>query len=169
MRYFSLFYCIFSRKRIHESINRGLLAGMIKVKEYTEEELSRIISTYTNSLVRLAFTYTKNVPDAEDVVQEVMIRVTINTSINYIKAVKRRKAEPLSYDIPDMTREEGFLLEILDVLPQKYKSVLYLYYYEGYSIKEIGQILGKPESTISTWMSRTRKKLKNQLEKEGVI
>ncbi len=163
---------------------------MIKVKEYTEEELSRIISSYTKSLVRLAFTYTKSVPDAEDVVQEVMIRlitkkpwfenethekawlvrVTINTSINYIKAVKRRRAEPLSYDIPDtVRREEGFLLEMLDVLPGKYKSVLYLYYYEGYSIKEISRILGKPESTISTWLSRARKKLKVQLEKEGDI
>lgn len=189
MRYFSLLHCIFSRKRIHELINRGLLAGMIKVKEYTEEELNRIISTYTNSLVRLAFTYTKNVPDAEDVVQEVMIRlmtkkpwfenenhekawlirVTINTSINYIKAVKRRKAEPLSYDIPDMTREEGFLLESIDALPEKYKSVLYLYYYEGYQIKDLSQILQKPESTISTWLSRARKRLKVQLEKEGDI
>lgn len=160
---------------------------MMKVKEYTEDEISRIVEVYTPTLIRLAFTYTKSVPDAEDVVQEVMIRlitkkpwfenenhekawlirVTINTSINYIKAVKRRKTEPLSYDIPDYTKEEGDLLEKIEELPEKYRAVLFLYYYEGYAIKEISTILKKPVSTVTTWLSRARKKLKLQLEKEG--
>ena len=150
---------------------------MRKTKEYSEEELSRIISEYTHSLVRLAFTYTKSVPDAEDIVQEVMVRlitkkpyfeskthekawmvrVTINTSINYVKAVKRHKNESLDYDIPEIPKEKYYLVELMDKLPGKYRTVLHLYYFEGYAIKEIAQIMKKSESTITTWMARGRK------------
>ncbi|MGM9889441.1 MAG: RNA polymerase sigma factor [Floccifex porci] len=160
----------------------------MRKKVYTKEELSQIIKTYTPSLVRLAFTYTKNIPDAEDIVQEVMIklitkkpkfeneihekawliRVTIHTSLNYIKATKRRGQIPLTYDIPEFEKDEYGLLEALEILPDKYKAVMYLYYYEGYSVKEIAQILHRQVSTITTWMSRGRKKLKDYLEKEGV-
>ena len=52
-------------------------------------------------------------------------------------------------------------------LPYKYKIPVYLYYYEGYSVKEISEILGEKETTIQTQLSRARKKLKLQLEKEG--
>lgn len=160
---------------------------MMKTKEYTEAELRRIVNIYTKSLLRLACTYTKSVPDAEDVVQEVMvrlitkkpwfenethekawlIRVTINISINYVKAVKRRRSEPLNYDIPEIPEEKYYLIETMDALPEKYRTVLYLYYFEGYSVKEIAIILKKTDSTITTWMSRARKKLKALLEKEG--
>ena len=163
---------------------------MRKTKEYSDQELSRIISEYTHSLVRLAFTYTKSVPDAEDIVQEVMVRlitkkpyfenkthekawmvrVTINTSINYVKAVKRHKNEPLDYDIPEIPKEEYYLVELIDQLSEKYRTVLYLYYFEGYAIKEIAQIMKKSESTITTWMARGRKKLKGLLlEREGKL
>lgn len=162
---------------------------MMKTKEYSEAELGRIISVYTKSLVRLAFTYTKSVPDAEDVVQEVMvrlitkkpwfenedhekawlIRVTINTSINYVRAVKRRRSEPLDYDIPEIPDEKYYLIEVMDTLPEKYRTVLYLYYFEGYCIKEIANFMKKNDSTITTWLSRARKKLKILLEEEGEL
>lgn len=155
---------------------------------YTKEEINRIVRTYTASLLRLAFTYTKNLSDAEDVVQEVMvklitkrpefenvdhekawlIRVTINISINYMKAAKKRSFVSLGYDVSGIEKSDYGLLEMLEKLPDKYKSVMYLYYYEGYSVKEIAQILNRQVSTITTWMSRGRKKLKDYLEREGL-
>lgn len=139
-------------------------------------------------MLRLAFTYTKNLSDAEDVVQEVMvklitkrpefenvdhekawlIRVTINISINYMKAAKKRSFVSLDYDVSGIEKSDYGLLEMLEKLPDKYKSVMYLYYYEGYSVKEIAQILNRQVSTITTWMSRGRKKLKDYLEREGL-
>ena len=115
----------------------------MRKKVYTKEELSQIIKTYTPSLVRLAFTYTKNIPDAEDIVQEVMIklitkkpkfeneihekawliRVTIHTSLNYIKATKRRGQIPLTYDIPEFEKDEYGLLEALEILLDRYQRL----------------------------------------------
>ena len=159
---------------------------MIKVKEYTEEELSRIISTYTNSLVRLAFTYTKNVPDAEDVVQEVMIRlmtkkpwfenenhekawlirVTINACHDLIRSFFRSKTvslDAVSEQLSELSIPDRDVLEAVLSLPVQYKDVVYLYYYEGYSAVEIAGILHKKVNTIYTLLSRAKALLKKTL------
>ena len=54
-------------------------------------------------------------------------------------------------------------------LPERYSSVIFLYYYEEYNIREIASILGKSENTVSSLLQRGRKKLKTELEKEGYI
>ena len=63
----------------------------------------------------------------------------------------------------DLTTEEGVLADVL-LLPRKYRVVIYLYYYEEYSIREIAGMLGKKESTIQTQLARARKKLKQTWE-----
>ena len=63
----------------------------------------------------------------------------------------------------DLTTEEGVLADVL-LLPRKYRVVIYLYYYEEYSIREIAGMLGKKESTIQTQLARARKKLKQIIQ-----
>ena len=74
-------------------------------------------------------------------------------------------------DIPDTPveegEEEGELLSHIRKLPDKYRDVIYLYYYEEYSVKEMAKILGRGESTLQTQLSAARGKLKKMLEKEG--
>ena len=56
------------------------------------------------------------------------------------------------------------ILPYVKKLPQKYRDVVYLFYYEEYSVKEIAMILDKKEATILTWLQRARKRLKDMLE-----
>ena len=49
-------------------------------------------------------------------------------------------------------------------LPQEYRTVIYLFYYEGYKVKEISEMMNKTEGTIKTWLFRAREQLKNELE-----
>ena len=64
--------------------------------------------------------------------------------------------------------ENDVLLHTMN-LSVKYREVLYLYYYEGYSVGEMSQMLDRKESTIQTQLATARKKLKIELEKEGFI
>ena len=71
--------------------------------------------------------------------------------------------------IPAPEAEDGSLLAAVDLLPPKYRAVIYLYYYEGYAAKEIGALLGLPTATVNTQLARGREKLKNLLESEGYV
>lgn len=61
------------------------------------------------------------------------------------------------------------ILEALKALPENYRVPIYLFYYEDYSAREIGQILGKSEGNITTCLSRGRKKLRDYLQQEGEL
>ena len=63
---------------------------------------------------------------------------------------------------------ESALLDEVMKLPKNYRASIYLYYYEGYTVKEIAAMLGKSENAISAYLSRGRKKLKLQLLPSGV-
>ena len=63
--------------------------------------------------------------------------------------------------------EEGSLLAAVNQLPPQYRAVIYLYYYEGYSAKEIARLLGSNPATVSTRLRRGRARLKALLEQEG--
>ena len=73
-------------------------------------------------------------------------------------------------DIPEKnyeeTEEDSLLLDKIMELPVKYREVLYLYYYEEYSIREISELLSRKESTIQTQLAAARQKLKNIWGKE---
>lgn len=70
-----------------------------------------------------------------------------------------------TFDIP-YEREELGIMEELCRLPKDYRNILYLYYYEGYTIKEIAGILGKKQNTVNSKLTRGRRKLKKLLEVE---
>ena len=62
-----------------------------------------------------------------------------------------------------MPRDYTDVLEAVLTLPQKYRDVVYLYYYEGYGAEEIGQLLRKSVNTVYTWLARARKLLREKL------
>lgn len=149
------------------------------------EYIKYILDTYSKMIVRLAFTYTKSLCDAEDIAQDVfvslieknktfensehekawLIRVTVNKSKNFVKSSWVKKTVPIDEAMTKTSEEKSDdILEEVLKMPEKYRTVIHLFYYEGYQINEIAEILGKSTGTIGTWLSRGRKILKERLE-----
>lgn len=138
----------------------------------------------------IAMVYFKNVCDAEDAVQNVFIKFLesnkqfdsmehekawfIVTTKNYcrdvLKSAWRKKVElgEVPEQMTDSESADYELLRHIYRLPEKYREVLYLYYYEEYTVKEMAEILKRKESTLQTQLATARKKLRFHLEKEGV-
>ncbi len=153
----------------------------------SEEEASRAIDQYADTVRRICMVHLKNYDDTEDIFQTVflkyvlhtapfdsaeherawIIRVTINACKDLLKNIFRRKTVPLDQVIEkpqEMRKDYSDLLEAVLALPEKYKDVIYLYYYEGYSAAEIGSILKKNVNTVYTLLTRARQILKTKLE-----
>ena len=148
------------------------------------ERYNEIVTTYSPMVYRIALHDCRNHADAEDVMQNVFLRlyrfapefqseehlrrwliqVTVRESRRlFAKPFRKREALLEELYPADLTTEEGVLADVL-LLPRKYRVVIYLYYYEEYSIREIAGMLGKKESTIQTQLARARKKLKQTWE-----
>lgn len=143
-------------------------------------------STYSDLVFKLSMTYLGNVSDAEDVTQDIfvklftnapqfetpqherywIIRVTINACKNYLKTFWNRNTVGMEVleDMPTTDDNTHTVTEKLYNLPPKYRVVLYLYYYEDYSIGEVAETLGCPQSTVKTRLRRGKARLKVQLE-----
>ena len=148
------------------------------------ELLEQTIEKYSNMVYRLAMARTRNIETSEDVYQEVflrlarkmpefeseehkkawLIRVTINCSKSILNSsfIKHRADldENLSFETPE---RHDIYYAVLN-LPIKYRTVIHLYYYENYSIKEISKILKLNENTIKTRLSRARQKLEKTVK-----
>ena len=144
-----------------------------------QDEMQRVVEEYSSSLLRAAYSLLKNREDSEDAVQETflrymekapvftsrehekawLLRVAVNISKNHLSSAWFRKRTDLKEDIPALEQEEQEVLESVLKLSAKYRTVIHLYYYEGYSLSEISQILRSPLSTITTRLSRAHKKL----------
>lgn len=150
----------------------------------TEKQYNKIVENYSDMIFRIAYQYLYNKYDAEDIVQEVfvkllsrkvifkdeehvkswLIRVTINQCLDYKKSLVKRSTVPIeNMEIPFEHKEEG-ILEELQLLKEDERNILYLYYYEGYKIKEIAKILKQKQNTINSKLTRARKKLKEIME-----
>ena len=150
----------------------------------TEKQYNKIVENYSDMIFRIAHQYLYNKYDAEDIVQEVfvkllsrkvifkdeehvkswLIRVTINQCLDYKKSLVKRSTVPIeNMEIPFEHKEEG-ILEELQLLKEDERNILYLYYYEGYKIKEIAKILKQKQNTINSKLTRARKKLKEIME-----
>ena len=149
----------------------------------TEERFTTLANRHMDIIFRIAFSYLKSREDADDVTQNVLlalyrtdkqfrdgehlkawlIRVTVNESKKVLRAPWRRRSESLEdyaaslvFDGP----EDRELFSAIMALDVKYRSVIVLYYYEGYSIAEIGGLLSLPPATVGTRLARARQKLK---------
>ena len=138
--------------------------------------LRQAMETYGDMVYRLALAQTQSSHDADDVFQEVflrylrsapafreeehrkawLLRVTVNCCKKFHTSFWRRRTTALSESIPARTEEEGELLTLLESLPEKYRAVLHLYYYEGYATGEIAAILGRSPNTVRSQLARGR-------------
>lgn len=152
-----------------------------------EKYIIDAVNQYSDTVFRVAFQYTKDRADAEDVLQEVfltllkkppqipleddglkawLIRVTINKSKDYLRANKRRRALLHNYRFPEQPISHDEVFEALEKLSELDRNALYLHYYERYTAREIANILGHNERAITKRIGRARKKLKHFLEEE---
>lgn len=149
-----------------------------------QADAERLVYTYSDLILRLSYTWLKSTYDAEDVCQTVflkmltgaysfdssehekawVIRTAINACKDELRAFRRRSvglesvAAAATVQIPvDET------LDVVMRLPQKYREVIYLYYYEGYSIRETASFLNRSESAVTAQLARGRKKLRGLL------
>ena len=138
---------------------------------------------YGDTVFRLAYSYLKNRADAEDVMQETLlklylerkpfrspeherywvVRVAVNESRRLLRSFWRTRAVPLDeqWDAPvsdDPAKRE--LFQAVMGLETKYRLTMYLYYYEDCSVQEIAAAMGANPSTVQTWLMRARGKLK---------
>lgn len=148
------------------------------------EKIKNMIEKYSELVYKVAITRSQNIENAEDIFQEVFmkysqnmpefeneehekawfIRVTINLSKNLHKQAWNRKTVALEENLQFEEKEQENIFQIVSTLPQKYKTVVYLFYYEGYKIKEISKIMKTREGTIKTWLSRARESLREKIE-----
>ena len=92
------------------------------------------------------------------------IRVTINLTKNIKESAWNRKVVTLDENIVFNTKEENEVYGVVCMLPQNYRTVIYLFYYEGYKVHEIAKLMSKSEGTIKTWLYRAREILREKLK-----
>lgn len=150
------------------------------------QQAEYLAKKYANTLLRLSYTYLKNIHDAQDVCQTVflklltaappefeneahekayILRMTINTCKNVLRDPWRSRTCSLDVcaDIPVPEPADNSVLSAVNTLPTRYRSVIYLHYYEGYQADEIAEILGISPSAVYTRLNRARAKLKKIL------
>lgn len=152
----------------------------------TQDEIIQTIEQYSNTIFKVALSYTKGKAVAEDVMQDVLIkymtnstvfkdeehkkawliRVTINECKQFFRSIWNARRIPLEdiYEFNTPERDIAFYA-VMD-LPIKYRIVIHLYYYEEMSVKEISRALKLNENTIRSRLHRARKMLKDVLEVE---
>ncbi len=149
-------------------------------------DVNRVMEAYADMVRRICFVHLKNRHDTEDVFQNVFmkymlyegtfesiehekawfVRVTINACTDWLRSLSRKKWIPLdalaeeSATLDDSSQE---ILEVILKLPEKYRDVIYFFYYEEYTAVEIAKILGKKENTVYTWLSRAKDILREKL------
>lgn len=152
----------------------------------TNAALKEAVEIYRPMLLRLAYSCTGNHSDSEDIVQDAfvklylrskgfpsdndmrawLIRVTVNMCKNHVKSWRVGKRSELHENIKggEGFPEESVVGELLDKLKPIYRSVIYMYYYEGFSAEEIGKILKISTTAVTTRLQRGRNALKEYLE-----
>ena len=151
------------------------------------KDIENIVRKYANLVYRVAFTILKNESDTEDIFQEVfmkicsnnikfmnedhekawIIRVTKNQCLDFLKRSSNKNKIELEENIQAKTSENfSYVTEEVMKLPEKYRAIIYLFYYEGYKISEIASILEINESTIKSQLVRARDLLKERLKEE---
>lgn len=158
--------------------------------DYSSESIRELYERNFDTLYRVCYMYMKNIQDTEDAVHNAflkaietrkqfesenhekawLIRVASNICKNMLMAACR-KNEPLNDNIPDsnISNEAKELLSELSKLPDKLKIPVYLFYYDGYSSEEIGQMLHISSSAVRTRLQKAREQLRNVLGDERSV
>lgn len=149
------------------------------------QQAAQILDTYGDTILRYAYSYLHNRSDTEEVLQDTLIqflktrpvfesvehekawllRVAGNLCKNRLKYNSLRQTDELREELIAEQREDlSFIWDAVQALPVQYREVIHLFYREGYSTREISQILGRKEATIRSDLSRGRGKLKELLK-----
>lgn len=149
-------------------------------------EYDRIVNCYADMVYRVALSYAKSIYDAEDVVQTTfmklllneehfndeehirkwLIRVAINECNNIWSSYWRKNVDlkdDISHNTSFTSEDKSELYYAVMDLPSKYRIVIYLFYYEGYSTGDIAGLLHVNETAVRTRLTRGRRKLKEKL------
>lgn len=151
-------------------------------------QFTRIAEMYMDTVFRVAFNYLKDPSEADDVTQEVLLKLyrtdkcfesdwhirnwLVRVTVNCCKKVflsPWRKTEPIENYADRLyftAPEHSELFYMTMKLPRKYRIAIYLYYYEEYSVQDIARILKIPKATVNTHLYRGRKLLKKMLTEE---
>lgn len=141
--------------------------------------LENLIDCYETTLYRAALAILGDAHEAEDAVQDAflrclekaptfenpahekawLLRVTVNGCKSRLRSPWRRRTAPLLDTYPAAGPEEQSLLETIQALPAKDRTVIHLYYYEGYQTAEIAEMTGWREGTVRSRLTRARAKL----------
>lgn len=148
-------------------------------------DINRIVDEYADTIARICCSYGKNYHDTQDILQTVfmklikadpvfetkehekawIIRVTLNSCKDFARKIFRWH-QSLD-EVQEIPVEEGvdlsYVREAVIKLPAKYRDVIYLFYYEGYTAVEIAGILDKNENTVYSLLSRGRAQLKDKI------
>ena len=157
--------------------------SITEFREFYDRQVKRVY--------RLAMVLMGNISDAEDVTQTVFLKAwekkpdfrdadheiawILTTTRNQCKDIhksfyRRKRADLENAPEPQVTlgtQMDSEIWEALQSLAEKYRMVLYLYYYEGYSVRELSVILRRRESTLQTQLATGRKQMKSLLESKG--
>ncbi len=148
-----------------------------------------LIDKYSDMVYRVAFSRTQNVQDAQDITQDVflkylkytqdgntfreeehrkawLLKVAVNTGNTFVKTAwfRHRASLPEGYDVAESMEEKSEVYYAVMELPEKYRVIIHLFYYEELSIKEIGAILKLSETAIKSRLHRAREILKEKLK-----
>lgn len=157
---------------------------VVRTKAIDETEAERLVEAYSDMILRLSYTYLKSTQDAEDICQTVflkllasgksfdspehekawIVRTAINACKDELRAFRRKAValDSLSETAAPPVPTSDTLDAVMD-LPQKYREAVYLFYYEGYSIREIAKLLHRSEAAVSAHLSRGRKQLYDKI------
>ena len=162
-------------------ISSGQSARERERAESVNAQAERLLDKYGNAVLRMAYGYLHNMTDAEDIVQETMIRflnaapefespahekawllrVAANLSKNRIACNKIRQSDELNEEITAEEAEDlSFVWEAVKQLPPTQSEVVHLFYHEGYSTAEIAELLKRKEATVRSDLKRARERLR---------
>lgn len=155
-----------------------------------EKEVRRVVETYSDMILRISYNYLQHTFDAEDICQTVLLKFIscdlsfdtnehekawlIRTTINACRDLRKNAYSRKTVGLDAVTGKESpkapdsDLLEEIKKLPVNYRMSIYLYYYEGYSVKEIAKIMGKSKFAVSQYLSRGRRELRKKMEEDGI-
>jgi len=152
-------------------------------------EPAELARAYAPAIFRLAYARTGSRADAEDIMQEVfvrllragpdfadraharawLLRVAANCANDWFRAPWRRREGPLTDSLPAPEHEDGGVVEAVLALPAKYRTAVHLYYYEELSVAEIAKITGKSESAVKSRLFRARAMLREALKEDDDV
>lgn len=154
-------------------------------------DAAAFVRRYSGMILRLCFTYSLGRADAQDICQNVflkllqsdrrfdsegetrafIIRITINECKDVLKSGWRRRSVPLDElierEVPFLPEENTGVLAAVQRLPVKYREAVYLYYYEGYNAEEVAAMVGAKPAAVRQRLARAREKLRKELEGSG--